>query len=270
MGEKKAVLLVLLDLSAAFDTVDTNFLLAILRQHGICGTVFKWFQSYLTNRSQQINISNSRSNRQELTCGVPQGSDLGPSLFTIYTASLGRLLRRLNVPYHLYADDTQLYLSFKPNVPSDASDTVFEMEQCINAVREWMVTHKLKMNDSKTEVLLISSSRLNFSSLSSITVGECVTPISANARNIGLMMDSSMTMDKHIKYVCKKSYWQIHNLGKLRPYLSKEALVQLVHAFISSHIDYCNSLFIGLPDSQLQKLQKNSEYCSSHYQWSQS
>ena len=104
--------------------IDTNLLLATLCQNGMCGTVFKWFQSYLTNRSQQINISSSCSSHQELACGVPQGSVLGPSLFTVYTESLGRLLHSLNIQYHLYAEDTERFVSFKPNVSSQVSETV--------------------------------------------------------------------------------------------------------------------------------------------------
>ena len=111
VGQRKAVLLVLLDLSAAFDTVNHQLLIKTLQQLGIRGTMLHWFSTYLVGRLQRIKVNGVTSQPKLLDCGVPQGSVLGPILFTVYTASLGQLLRQLDVQYHFYADDSQLWVS---------------------------------------------------------------------------------------------------------------------------------------------------------------
>ena len=154
VGQQKAVLLVLLDLSAAFDTVNHQLLIKTLQQLGIRGTMLHWFSTYLVGRLQRNKVNGVTSQPKLLDCGVPQGSVLGPILFTIYTASLGQLLRQLDVQYHFYADDSQLWVIFKP---PELDTAIGQMEKCIASVQKWMLSHQRKMNDDKTEFLVISS-----------------------------------------------------------------------------------------------------------------
>ena len=112
LDKNEAAVLVLLDLSATFDTVDHNMLLGRLSEFGISGTVWNWFKSYLSPRSQRVRVMNACSDATFLKFGVPQGSVLGPVLFTLYTIPLGEICRRHEVFYHLYADDTQLFCTF--------------------------------------------------------------------------------------------------------------------------------------------------------------
>ena len=114
IGGRQAVLLVLLDLSAAFDTVSHAELISTLQRLGITGRALQWFTSYLTDREQYTQIGLSKSSSEPMRCGVPQGSVLGPILFTIYTTSLGSLFRSHNMNYQLYSDDSQTYVIFKP------------------------------------------------------------------------------------------------------------------------------------------------------------
>ena len=120
LDKKHMVLLVLFDLSAAFDTVDHELLLMRMsHRFGISGNVLKLFHSYLTLRSQVVVLSDSSSEQRYIECGVPQGSVLGPILFTMYTSPLGDIARRVGLSYHLYADDAQLYVAFKPGTTDD-------------------------------------------------------------------------------------------------------------------------------------------------------
>ena len=148
MNRQHVTLLVLLDLSAAFDTVDHKILLHLLHSSlGITGTALKWFESYLSYRSQRVFSGGCLSDSIKLPYGVPQGSCLGPLLFTIYSSKLFEVIKHHLPVAHAYADDTQLYLSFNPNTSSSQSEAIKGMELCIKAIRAWMITDKLKLND---------------------------------------------------------------------------------------------------------------------------
>ena len=116
IDNKEVVCLVLLDLSAAFNTVDHQILLERLKKmFGFTGLVINWITSYLSGRFQKAVVGDAKSSSVPLSCGVPQGSILGPILFTLYTTPLGKICTKHGVTYHLYADDQQLYLAFKPS-----------------------------------------------------------------------------------------------------------------------------------------------------------
>ena len=111
------VILLLLDLSAAFDTVDHSILSSRLSSRfGIKGTVLAWLRSYLTSRKQFIDVNKCKSSQRLLERGVQQGSVLGPLLYLLYTSPLADIIKRYNLEYHFYADDTQLYVAFNGRV----------------------------------------------------------------------------------------------------------------------------------------------------------
>ena len=123
----------------------------------MAGTALQWFTSYLTGHSQSVSINGVKSQATALSYGVPQGSVLGPFLYTIYTLPLGDILRQNGMSYHLYADDTQLYMAFDVHNELSLSNTVCQLQQCVGIVKSWMMHNKLKLNDDKTELLFIAS-----------------------------------------------------------------------------------------------------------------
>ena len=248
-------ILSLLDLSAAFDTLDHNILLNRLRNtFGLSNTVLSWFESYLTGRSQCVLVNNSKSNVKHLQNGVPQGSVLGPVLFVMYTKPLSNVISNHLVSYHLYADDTQLYLGSDTTSFNICKETV---EFCISNVYKWMCRNKLKMNESKTEIMTIGSvSKLNSIDCSSVNICGHEITVSAKARNLGVIFDSQLSMEHQINSVCKAIFLELRRISLIRKYISPEAANQLVSSFILSRIDYCNSLYAGLSLTKVNKLQR--------------
>jgi len=256
IGSHKAVLFVMLDLSSAFDTVDHRLLQDILLNLGIVGTASRWLESYLCNRRQKVVVEKSTSGAKKLECGVPQGSVLGPILFTLYTASLGGLLRSHGVHYHFYADDAQIWMPFEPD---DADNARTKMEKCLEDTKKWMAFHKLKLNATKTEYMVISSRQLRGTFQPALPLsmdGTTLTSVVKPVKNLGTMIQSNASMDAQINAVCKSCYALLRNIAKIKRFLDYKTLETMIHVFISSKLDYCNSLLLGSPQCQLQKLQK--------------
>jgi hypothetical protein len=170
-------LLTLLDLSAAFDTIDHSILLSRL-QHtfGIQQSALSWFKSYLTDRFQTVTVNSHKSHPAKLDYGVPQGSVLGPVLFTLYTTPLANVIKQHNINHHFYADDTQLQNSATPeNVPSLLHAT----SQCYTDISNWMTQNKLQLNGDKTEAMLVGTKqKLSSVSVRSIQLGDFSVPLS--------------------------------------------------------------------------------------------
>ena len=173
MVQQRVTLLVLIDLSAAFDTVDHPILFQCLeKQFGFCDSVLSWYKSYLSDRKQCIILKGMLSNTFDLPFGVPQVSSLAPVLLTQYASSLFSIFSKHAVCAHAYANDHQLYTAFSPNLVS-LNKAVSHTESCLQDVKSWMISNKLRMNDSKTKFIIIGSyQQLAKIDLTSIMVGE--------------------------------------------------------------------------------------------------
>ena len=157
IDDDRVTVLTLLDLSAALDTINHTILLRRLGDwFGVSGKALDWFKSYLTCRSQRIKLGNCLSSRSDLSFGVPKGSDLGPLQFTLHTTPLSSLISGQGIPHHLYADDSQLYISFSSG---NSTTALNGLQSCLAPVQSWMLTNKLKLNPYKSEFLLIGNER---------------------------------------------------------------------------------------------------------------
>ena len=253
---KNAVFLVLLDLSAAFDTIDHNILLSRLESNGVKGPALQWISSYLSCRNQAVCIGSTMSSPVDLPFGVPQGSVLGPLFFTIYASPVVNIARNHDLNVHTYADDTQLYLSFDVNEQNEEELARRRIQHCISDIKSWMSINKLKLNDDKTELLIVSTKHSQSKIQNkSVQIGSSIISASSNVRNLGIQFDSTMSMNNHIKKVCQSSFFQIRNLSSIRKMLPKSTAEILVHAFITSRLDNGNALLNGISEQQIHKLQ---------------
>ena len=251
LDQHKEVILTLLDLTAAFDTIDHELLLLRLENRfGIKGAALAWFKSYLADRVQTVCIDGVSSEPSDLVCGVPQGSGLGPILFTLYASPLEDIIIEHGLDLMLFADDTQLYI-----VADRAVDSVGKIEDCIDDIREWMLLNRLVLNDSKTEVIHIRSKFKKTQDVLSIRVGSTEVNTVNSVRDLGVFLNNRSDMNIHVKKICQSASFAIHRLGKIRNVLDSTSTERLVHAFVTSRLDYCNSLLFGIEDKHIYKLQ---------------
>ena len=221
---------------------------------GLRGNVLNWFKSYLFERTQSVVIDGVSSEDRVLDCGVPQGLVLGPILFNIYILPLADLIRKHGIPFHLYADDSQKYTVFDLK---DYNITVLKLNALITDMRQWFYDNRLKCNDSKTEVLVMSSKHtpLSWQNMPPLSIGNCNIVPSSNIRNLGVTMDEHLTLFTHVNSIVRSAFLKIREISYYRRFLTLDSTKTLMHAYVTSRVDYCNSLLFGLPNNLIRKLQ---------------
>lgn len=258
LGEGDGILLLLLDLSAAFDTVDHLLLLERLeRLLGVTGDAKRWIHSYLTSRSQMVSIGNAQSEAVALTTGVPQGSVLGPLLFLVYVLPLGAVIDSHRVNRHGYADDSQLYLRFSLRHVSAIFQAINTLQNCAEDVRRWMILNKLRVNDDKTEFLIIAPKQYHtmLQGLNvNIVVGQASVAPCSSVRDLGAILDRHMTMIPQVSNVVQGMYTHIRRIAKIRHNLDQPTCATLINALVLSRLDFHNGLLVNLPNTTLQPL----------------
>lgn len=246
----KTSLLIMLDLSAAFDTIDYNLLYLDLINAGVKSQALKLLKSYLIGRFQKVSMNGTVSSPQELHYGVPQGSVLGPILFSLYSSKLTEIIEAHGLDYHVYADDTQIYMPITNINTSKSSIKIL-----LNDIKIWMHNRKLQLNESKTEVFLINGPLKNEVGLSeSVEFIENIKTVDS-VRNLGVILDSKLNFNKHFNHIVKTCNFHLRRFSSVIKFLDKDSVKVLMHAFITSRIDYCNSLFVNLPNKDLKRLQ---------------
>ena len=230
-------ILVLLDLSAAFDTIDHKILLDRLQNYtGVQGQALSWFRSYLSDRYHFVCVNGEKSKITSVNYGVPQGSVLGPLLFSIYMLPLGNIIRKHGINFHCYADDTQLYISSRP----DENAKLSKLTECVKDIKYWMTCNFLLLNSDKTEVLLISPKNCPQNLLQyNFNLEGCPVTLSSTVKDLGVILDRNLSFENHISYVTRTAFFHLRNTAKLRNMLSVSDAEKLVHAFMTSRLDYC-------------------------------
>uniref|UniRef100_A0A8C2EP51 Reverse transcriptase domain-containing protein n=1 Tax=Cyprinus carpio TaxID=7962 RepID=A0A8C2EP51_CYPCA len=242
------VILVLLDLTAAFDTVDHEILISHLRQRvGISGIALEWFRSYLADQTFCVSLGDSVSFSAPLLCGVPQGSVLGPLLFSLYLLPLGSILRKNGISFHCYADDSLLYVRLKKK----NDNSVGQLLDCLDDIKAWMALNFLNFNDKKTEVMVFGGT----TGTPPVDLGSLAPYIKPSITNLGVKVDPELKLNSQIKAVVKSSFFHLRQLAKIKPILSRQHFETVIHAFVTTRLDYCNSLYVGVSGSSITCLQ---------------
>lgn len=246
----RSAVLVLLDLSSAFDMVDHNILLARLEHTvGIKGVALDWFKSYLSNRFLPVNLGTCSSSAAPVCCGVPQGSVLGPTLFSLYMLPLSAIFEKYHTSFHCYDDDIQIYFELN----DDLALSLHCFQECMREVKEWLLANTLILNDKKTEIVVFGSNVPRGQLRDAF--GYLTSSLFDTVSNLGVLLDSSFKLDKQVSAVVRSSFYQLRLISKARQYVLHKDLEKLIHVFVTSRLDYCNSLYFGLHSALLHRLQ---------------
>lgn len=263
MDNSKCTIVLLLDLSAAFDTVDHAVLLNLLWfELGFRGNVYNWFVEFLKDRRQAVGIDGHSSDFKGNKYGVPQGSVVGPFLFNIYVRNLIKTMEQMGFTIHGYADDHQVLYSFQIDFQVAAIRNAIPLG--MDVLSRWMEMHFLKLNPSKSQVIIFHpkaiSKQLVFQRLL-LSDGSYI-PISQEVYNLGVTLDSQLTYNSHISTTIAQGYHLIRNVSSIRKYLSDDHLKTLVNAVVIAKVDNCNSLLYGISSYDADRLQKFQNSCA--------
>ncbi|XP_068675423.1 uncharacterized protein [Montipora foliosa] len=212
---------------------------------GIAGDALKWMTFFLRGRCQRVRVQQASSRDFDVEYVVPQGSCLGSILVLLYMSRLFKIAEKHLPTVHGYADDTQLYLSFRP---------VIRLRRRIVQFWPWkrlflkfghcsFLLNLSLINDIKTEFIVIGTRQLvSKVDIASLKIGSAgITPLSS-VRNLDAWFDDRMAMNVHVGMVCKKAFKGLYNIRQIRKLLSVESTKTLIHAFVTCHLDYCNSI----------------------------
>ena len=236
-----------MDLSKAFDTVNYNILFIKLEHYGVHGIALDWIKSYLSNRFQFVQFKNSISSLEPITCGVPQGSILGPLLFLVYVndicnvSSVAKLI--------LFADDTNLFFSNK-----DPLHLIELLNQEIPKFLQWLTANKLSLNFDKTKFILFKPRQKKISFQIHLKLNNREIEQVKETVFLGVVLDENLNWRSHVAHVANKISKSIGIIRKSRFYLKNESLRILYFTMIYPYLQYCNLVWASTYPSNLSRL----------------
>lgn len=251
--------LVLLDFSKAFDTLEHDLLCDKMYYFGLSREVVAFFKSYLGKRTQRVIFNGMTSDSLMVGRGVPQGSILGPLLYLLYTSDFGTFLKHCNM--HLYADDSQIYLSFSL---SDSIAAAQRMNEDLAIISGVSSAHSLKLNESKTEVLLFgkNSNFLQQNGAFQLNLNGTKLTFTDSCRNLGVQFDTDLRFLGHVNNLLQKCYFKLKLLYAHRDVLSTDIKLRLCDSLILSLISYCDVVYWpALRQQDRHSLQKLQNAC---------
>ena len=256
LDDGNVVLMCMLDLSAAFDTVDHEILLKRLNYTcGVKKDALLWFRSYLENRTARVRVGEKLSECSEMKSGVPQGSVLGPQLFLLYVKDIAAIAARHGFQFHGYADDTYFYRICSAT-QDDVDQTARDFSACFEDIRNWYATNRLQLNPEKTECLWIhprSKDTLNFPDI--LHAGGVIKPRRVS-RALGVYFNERFDCGDSIGDLSRRCFYYLRQFKAVRKHVNNEAMKSILQAFVSSRLDYCNALYAGIPCYMLNKIQR--------------
>ena len=252
--------LVLLDYSKAFDCANHKLILAKLKAAGFEADSLSWVTSYLSGRSQKVVTGSQESTWEGVVNGVPQGSVLGPLLFTILVSDISDAIKRGR--YHLYADDTQLYYKCKVE---DANATIAKINSDLENISNYSRRNCLKLNAGKSKFIVIGSrpnlKKLKDTVLDDIKLGPDVIEREYAVKNLGIMFDETFSWSKHVNLITAKAYGKLKHAYRFKNFLSPQAKLHLSETYILSQFNYGDIILQGLSNQLSQKIQKIQNSC---------
>jgi len=248
----KPTLLISLDLSAAFDTVNHSVLLKRLScSFGVTGNFLSWIQSYLCDRTQSVRVGSHSSPPNPCLVGVPQGSVFGPLLFSIYTSPISTIAESHHVSQQQYADDTQLYIAL---LPANYNQDITALELCLNSLRTWLCENGMALNPTKSVAILFGTSQ-KLKSFSSLNSGTDIQ-LSDKLKILRATLDSNLTMESHIKALSSSCFYHIRSFKQIRSSLDYVMAISVASALVSSRLDHVNSILYGAASKHTNSLQR--------------
>ena len=224
---------------------------------GFTYTVLQWFSSYQTDRTHHISLSNHCSAFDAVHSGAPQGSVLGPIIFIMHTKPLSAIIDSHSIIHHSFADDVQLQMSAPPD---RISELLHSTMSCISDIKAWATANMLKLNDNKTELMLVTSKRTKHlhNLPTSITMGNDQTV----SEDLCFRLDCHLTLNAHVSNIARTCYFELRRLASIHRFLTSTATATLVSSFALSKIYYCNSLLFGSTHDVTSHLQLIQNYAA--------
>lgn len=259
LDKNEVSILICIDYSRAFDLLNHQILISILHFLGFSSSACNLLSSYLSDRSQQVKLDDTISTTLSLKQGVPQGSILGPLLYTLYTSNFHTYLSHCN--YHLYADDTQIYYSFKISNLQEATNKI---NQDVCELVSLSNKHLLKINTNKSNILVFGNEaqRSKVISEMQIRIGNDLLNFSDCVKNLGLTIDHKLRFKKHITEKLSKAYQSLKLIYQQRYYLNRTCKKMLTDSIVLSHFNHCDIVYGACLDkSDIQRVQKVQNSC---------